>query len=432
MRLDVYGDTLGALVTATALASTGNQVVLHLLDDGLLAALERGDCPFREPDLHDLLVEQVEEKRLFFSRIDTPPADNSSVVFLALAPNLLSVAEDIVRQIARLPARAWLLINQSTFPVGTTDALRALFYDVAANASDDACQVVSLPDTLQEGAALVSFTRPSNVILGCDSGAAEARVREILRPFNRRRDAILVMRPREAEFTKLAINGMLATRLSFMNEIANLADVFSVDIERVRQGIGADGRVGEAYLYPGCGFGGLSFSRDLMSLADTLASSGVGTALLDQVMAINEHQKEVLFRKLWCHYGRDLTHRTVTLWGASFKPNTHRIDNAPSLRLIDSLLAQGVRVQVHDPQALPEVQQRYAGVEQLVCFDDEYEALADSDALLLVTEWKCYWQPDFARMKTLMRTPLLLDGRNIYGPDSVRGHGFDYYGVGRQ
>src|SRR5690606_6186138 len=205
MRLDVYGDTLGALVTAAALASTGNQVVLHVLDDGLRTALERGDCPFREPDLHDLLVEQVEEKRLFFSRIDTPPTDNSSVVFLALAPNLLSVAEDVVRQIARLPARAWLLINQSTFPVGTTDALRALFYDVAANASDDTCEVVSLPDTLQEGAALLSFTRPNNVILGCDSDEAEDRVREILRPFNRRRDAILVMRPREAEFTKLAI-----------------------------------------------------------------------------------------------------------------------------------------------------------------------------------------------------------------------------------
>lgn len=432
MQLDVYGDTLGALVTAAALASTGNRVVLHVMDEGLLAGLARGECPFREPDLHDLLCEQCAEQRLFFTSIDTPPDERSSLVFLALAPNLLPLAEQVVRQLAALPPRDWLLVNQSTFPVGTTEALQRQFRDAMQASDASRVKAVSLPDMLQEGAALNTFMRPNTLILGCDDDDAEERVREILRPFNRRRDVVLVMRPREAEFTKLAINGMLATRLSFMNEMANLADAFSVDIERVRQGIGADGRVGEGYLYPGCGFGGLSFSRDLMSLADTLASAGVGTALLDQVLAINEHQKEVLFRKLWVHYNRDLAGKVVALWGASFKPNTHRIDNAPSLRLIDTLLAQGVSVRVHDPQALAELQARYADVPGLQFCEDEYEALDGADALMLVTEWKCYWQPDFARMHGLMREPVILDGRNVYSPGGVRRQGFHYYGVGRQ
>ena len=310
--------------------------------------------------------------------------------------------------------------------------MQQLFTELAEEVSGASLRAVALPDVLQEGAAVSNFTRPEHIILGCDDEQAESRVRELLRPFNRRRDGMLVMRPQEAEFTKLAVTGMLATRLSFMNEMANLADVFSVDIEMVRQGVGADSRIGSGYLYPGCGFGGSSFSRDVRGLADTLQRNGIDSELMHQVLHINENQKELLFRKLWQHFHCDLSGKTVTIWGAAFKPNTPRIDHAPSLRLIDALLAQGVRVQVHDPQALPLLARHYAGVEGISFHDDEYRALEDADALMLVTEWKCYWQPNFIRMKELMRQPLVLDGRNIYGPTVVRGYGFDYYGVGRR
>jgi len=431
MQLDVYGDTLCALVTATAMAANGNEVRLHVPDPAVLAELKRGQSPFRgEPDLADLLAEQIEEGRLAFTAVAEQPGNDSATVFIALAPGELGLAESIVAGLARLPAREWLLINQTTFPVHTTGKLEKAFADQAADGAS--LSAVSLPDMLQEGAAVKNFTRPDNIILGCDDPRAEKRVRELLRPFNRRREGVLVMRPQEAEFTKLAVTGMLATRLSFMNEMANLADVFSVDIEMVRQGVGADSRIGSAYLYPGCGFGGPSFSRDVKGLADTLERNGIDSELMRQVLLINEQQKEFLFRKLWQHYHCDLNGRTVAMWGAAFKPNTPRIDHAPSLRLIDALLAQGVRVQLHDPQAMPLLERRYAGVEGLAFYDDEYDALRDADALMLVTEWKCYWQPNFVRMKQMMRQPLLLDGRNIYGPAVVRGHGFDYYGVGRR
>ena len=431
MKLDVYGDTLCALVSAAALASTGNDVVLHVPDMPLLQALSAGECPFREPDLPALLLEQQQEGRLVFVSVDQPPADDVSVVFISLAPSALPLANDIVRRFAALPSRSWLLVNQSTFAVGTTDSFTAVFQQSLPEKSDARFVSVSLPDVLQEGAALQNFTRPAHFVLGCNNAAAEKLVKEVLRPFNRRRDGILTMLPSEAEFTKLAINGMLATRLSFMNEMANLADVFGVDIEKVRQGLGADGRIGDAYLYPGCGFGGLSFSRDLMSLVDTLASSGVASGLLHQVLAINEHQKEVLFRKLWQHYDRRLENKTVTIWGAAFKPNTHRIENAPALRLIDALLAQGASLRIHDPQAMPALAHQYMGNPNIEYFNDEYDAAKGADALMLVTEWKCYWQPDFIKLKSIMKTPLLLDGRNIYGPEYVREHGFEYYGVGR-
>ncbi|WP_211242671.1 UDP-glucose/GDP-mannose dehydrogenase family protein [Halopseudomonas bauzanensis] len=268
--------------------------------------------------------------------------------------------------------------------------------------------------------------------MGADTPWASRLVAELLRPFNRRRDGIMHMRPREAEFTKLAINGMLATRLSYMNDMANLADSLDVDIERVRQGMGADTRIGEAYLYPGCGFGGLSFSRDVMSLASTLQHSGLQAQLLEEVLQINERQKESLFRKLWRHYDTQLEGRRVAIWGVAFKPESARIDNAPALKLIEALWAQGVQVHVHDPRALPALAEWAGERDDLVLHDDPYAAAAATDALMLVTEWKSYWSPDFTRLHAEMATPLLLDGRNIWDPGFVKRSGFMYYGIGRR
>lgn len=428
MYLDVYGDTLCAFVSAAALSSTGHQVRLRLPQGAPLMALEQGGFPYREPGLAELMEEQQEEGRLRWERCQGPTSEQCDVVWLALSPDSVEQAQQICAHLPRKPDRRWLVVNQSTFPVGTSDALQSKLRQNVG----EAAAVVSLPDLLPEGAALATFTRADHWLVGSDTDWASDWVAELLRPFNRRLDHTLLMTPREAEFTKLAITGMLATRLSYMNDLANLADQLSVDIERVRQGMGTDSRIGDAYLYPGCGFGGQSFSRDLVNLVTTLAHGGQNARLVNEVLAINERQKEVLFRKLWRHYDNDLIGRRVTLWGAAFKPDTARIDNGPALSLLTALWAQGATVHVHDPQALSTLRQWAGDRADLKLFDDPYKAAEGSDALLLVTEWKSYWSPDFPRLKQSMNEPLLLDGRNIWEPAVVREYGFDYYGIGRQ
>lgn len=431
MFIDVYGDTLCAMVGAAALASTGHQVALHVSERGVANSLNGDAFSLREPGLADLMAEQKRAGRLQVVDLEHPRDERCTVLWLALNPDELPFAHGLVGALPEDIDPEFLIVNQSTFPVGSTEALQQTL--VNRIGGDARCgAVVSIPDLLTEGAALNGFTRAQHWLVGADVPWAIRLVAEILRPFNRRRDAIMQMRPREAEFTKLAINGMLATRLSYMNDMANLADNLEVDIERVRQGMGADARIGEAYLYPGCGFGGLSFSRDVMSLASTLQHSGMQAQLLEEVLQINERQKEALFRKLWQHYDTQLAGRRVAVWGAAFKPESSRIDNAPVLKLINALWAQGVQVHVHDPRALPALAE-WAGVrDDLVLHDDPYAAVAGADALMLVTEWKAYWSPDFKRLKAEMREPLLLDGRNVWDPEFVKRRGFVYYGIGRR
>jgi len=431
MELDVYGDTLCALVSAAALASSGNRVLLHVPEGHAAKQLAKGDCPFREPGLPELMAEQAQAGRLVLCTMETPPQRQGEVIWLALSPDSYELAQSVIAGLPANRAQRWVVVNQSTFPVGSSEALQET---LAARANDIAADgaVVSLPDLLIEGNALQSFMRADSWLLGVEDTHARKLVTELLRPFNRRRDAVMVMRPREAEFTKLAITGMLATRLSYMNDMANLADNLQVDIERVRQGMGADKRIGDAYLYPGCGFGGLSFSRDVMSLASTLQGSGMQAQLLDEVLRINERQKEVLFRKLWQHYGTNLQGRRVAIWGAAFKPESSRIDNSPALKLIEALWAQGVQVHVHDPRALDALRDWAGERDDLVLHSNPYEAAEGVDALMLVTEWKAYWSPDLFRLKMSMAEPLLLDGRNVWDPDYIKESGFDYHGIGRR
>lgn len=428
MYLSVYGDTCYAVVTAAALASTGHQVTLCLPDGWVAEQLLAGRTPFEEQGLAPMLEQQKNTGRLRLHRWPAFPDDRVSAVFLALSPDALGLAQELVDSLATRNDSPWLVINQASFPVGTSEVLRQ---HLQAMPGDHPRELVCMPDMLQEGVALQGFVRPVQILLGCESEWAESLMREIMRPFNRLRDNLRVMGLREVEFTRLAISGMLATRLGFINDMALLADQLGIDIERVRQGMGADPRIGEAYLYPGCGFGGLNFSRSVMALADTLEQSGVGSELLDEVLRINERQKEVLFRKLWCHYEADLQGRHVALWGVAFKPGTDRIDNAPSLKLLEALWAQGVTVHAHDPRALPLLREFYGDRPDLVCHDDPYDAIEGCDALLMVTEWKDYWSPDFSYLRSGMNNAVLLDGRNIYNPTFVRGQGFVYYGVGR-
>ncbi|ASK34132.1 NDP-sugar dehydrogenase [Alcanivorax sp. N3-2A] len=426
MRIDLFGDTLCAQVTAAALAQSGHRVNWYLPTGRVDQALrDQGRVLYQEPGLAELVAQQRDAGRLRCLGFDEQGDAPAPVVFLALQPGTFDQARAVVDRVAAGSA-CRLLVNQSTFPVGSSEKLQARLIKAGVDTP-----VACLPDTLQEGMALQTFTRPNHILLGCNDAAAEVLIREILRPYNRRRDVIQVMQPREAEFAKLAISGMLATRLSYMNDMALLAEALGVDIDMIRQGMGSDPRIGEAYLYAGCGFGGPGFSSDVMSLTDTLRDKRISAELLSDVLRINERQKEVLFRKFWRHFDGDVKGRRVTLWGAAFKPNTDRIDNGPALSLIEALWAQDVDVHVHDPLAMPELQRWANGHGELTCHDDPYQAVRGSDALMVVTEWKAYWSPDWDDLHAAMRTPLILDGRNIFDPDYVRGHGFDYQGIGR-
>ncbi|WP_311948001.1 nucleotide sugar dehydrogenase [Halomonas piscis] len=424
MRILIYGSELSAATAAAALAWVGHRVSWLPHASQPWSALREADWLRREPQL----FEQIEHSRAdgHLTLVDSVEAvGDLDALWLGLSPSQRKDAETLLRHPAMGSKARLVLVNNSTFPVGETERLERCLGGPHIG--------VALPDMLEEGRAWTTFTRPTRWLLGCDDARGERLVRELLRAFNRRSEVFQRMPRRDAELTKLAINGMLATRISYMNEIAGLADTLGVDVEHVRQGMGADTRIGFEYLYPGCGFGGPSFSRDLMRLADAQLSSGRTSALLDRVMDINEQKKETLFRKLWAHFGGELAGRTIAIWGAAFKPGTVRIDQAPVLTLLEALWAQGVHVKLHDPAAIPALVEAVGERADLTVFsDDPYRACEGADALLLVTEWKTYWNPDWERLAGTLRARLILDGRNIYDPDFVASCGLCYRGIGRR
>jgi UDPglucose 6-dehydrogenase len=422
MKIHVYGDNLCALVSAALFASVGHDIWLCLPEGRVKQTLDADGEAYPEPRLQGLLDQQRKEQRLVYTDLNEPVPDDLDAVFLAFAPKDFALAEQIVKNLGTHQQQL-LVINQSTFAVGCSTHLASHLSPLQS--------LVYVPDFIQEGMAIDSIARPNKIILGMDNPRAENQIREIFRPFNRLKDHFLKMSLREAEFTKLAVSGMLATRISFMNDLSNVADALGVDIEQVRVGIGSDKRIGEAYLYPGCGFGGQSFSEDVMNLAQTVSGVGIKSKLLQQVLQINEDQKEVLFRKLWRYFDCNLSHKTIGIWGAAYKPNTNKIDNAPTLKILEALWAQGVTVKLHDPVALEKIAQHYGPHDQLILCQTQYEAATDVDALMLVTEWKQYWNPNFRRLKQSMNHPLILDGRNIYNPYYLKDMGFEYIGIGR-
>ncbi|MDR5898262.1 nucleotide sugar dehydrogenase [Halomonas vilamensis] len=424
MRVLVYGSELSAATAAAALSWVGHYVYWLPHSSQPWDVLQQAGWLRREPTLFDQLQHSLAEGNLtLVTEVESP--GHCDIAWLSLSPAQRDDAAAFVSNPAMHTNPDLLLVNNSTFPVGETERLQGLMLSTQSS--------VALPDMLEEGRAWATFTRPTRWLLGCDEAISERLVRELLRAFNRRSEVFQRMPRRAAELTKLAINGMLATRISYMNEIAGLADSLGVDVEYVRQGMGADSRIGFEYLYPGCGFGGPNFSRDLMRLADVQSSSGRASALLEQVMDINEHKKETLFRKLWSHFDGQLAGKTVAIWGAAFKPGTARIDQAPVLTLLEALWAQGVHVHLHDPAAVPALEEAVGPRDDLITFsDDPYLVCEGADALLLVTEWKIYWNPDWLRLSELLSAKLVLDGRNIYDPSFVASCGLTYRGIGRR
>lgn len=428
MRILIYGSELGAATAAAALSWVGHRVSWLPHASQPWSTLSQADWLRREPWLFEQIQQSLDNGHLCL--LDSPDATGGALasadaLWLSLSPDQRGDAAELLEHPAIQRCTGLTLVNNSTFPVGETEQLEQRL--------GAGHQCVALPDMLEEGRAWTTFTRPSRWLLGCDDDRSERQIREILRAFNRRSEVFQRMPRRAAELTKLSINGMLATRISYMNEIAGLADTLGVDVEYVRQGMGADTRIGFEYLYPGCGFGGPNFSRDLMRLADVQSSSGRTSALLDRVMDINEQKKETLFRKLWTHCDGNLQGRTVAIWGLAFKPGTARIDHAPVLTLLEALWAQGARVQVHDPAAVPALLEAVGPRPDLVTFTGEpYDACEGADVLMLVTEWKAYWNPDWAYLARTLQDRLVLDGRNIYDPDFVASCGLYYRGIGRR
>ncbi len=420
MRINVYGNGLSAWVAAACLAKVGNNVVIDEMAGQHQRALADISGIGDEPGLLTLIQQQITAGRLVRRQRDAHIA--TTIHWLALQASEKVIAERVVDALSDPEVTGLLVINQCNFAVGATEELQ-----VCLAGSGD---VVYVPDNLQEGSSIQGFTQPKRVILGLDNDDALVKARALFRPFTMNLDALQLMSSREAEFTKFAITGMLAIRLGYINELANLADLLKVDISVVQEGMGSDPRVGPHYLSPGCGFGGQNFDAYVSTFSSILQQQREGS-LLKTVIDENEQQKELVFRKLWQHYHGDIQGKVVAIWGASFKPGTASIDNAPSLKIIDALISQDVQVQVHDPEAMSNLQQYYPAEPLIRYANTPLEAVNGVDALLLVTEWPEYWSPNYADLLKLMRVPLIVDGRNIFDKTLVQEFGFSYLGVGR-
>lgn len=419
MKIAVFGTTLHAGVMAALLAEYGNQIYwcTSVTCEENISILS-----YQDQEVNHYLNKQRKAGFLKESPFSEIPLDIEVYLF-CFSPTQIELALKTVEKLSERPiVHPRLMINGSTFGLHGTDQLKQ-------HLPKD--EWVYFPDVIQEGNAINSVLNVKHVIVGVESSYAQDTMQELLRPFFRFSYQYLFMPILDAEFTKLSISGMLATRISYMNDLAMVAEKLGIDIANVKHGIAADTRIGAAYLSAGVGFGGENFSHDILTLSSTVSETGAKSQLLEQVWAINEQQKEILFRKLWNYYHCDLSGKTVAIWGASFKENTPSTHNSPIHILLAALWAQGVKVRLHDPQALDEIATTYGDREDLVLCADQYEAVQGAHALCLVTAWKQYWSPDFKQLQQLMQHPLILDGRNIYDPAYVKAKGFAYEGVGR-
>ena len=439
MRVTIFGTGYVGLVTGTCLAEVGNDVVCVDVDAAKIARLERGEIPIFEPGLEPLVRANHASGHLRFTTDAAVAIAHAQVVFIAVGtpPDEdgsadLSHVLAVARTIGRTLERPLVVVNKSTVPVGTADAVRAaIAAELSARGVDVAFDVVSNPEFLKEGDAVQDCLRPDRIVIGADSARAIEALKTLYAPFNRNHERIVLMDVRSAELTKYAANAMLATKISFMNEIANIAERVGADVEQVRRGIGSDPRIGYHFIYPGAGYGGSCFPKDVKALEHTARAHGHEPHLLHAVEAVNANQKRKLHELLQRHFGAGLRGRTIALWGLAFKPNTDDMREAPSRTLLEQLWAAGATVRAYDPEAGGEAARIYGERADLVLCDQQYAALEGADALVIVTEWKAFRSPDFERVRTLLREPVVFDGRNIFEPRAVEAAGIAYYGIGR-
>jgi UDPglucose 6-dehydrogenase len=433
VNVTVVGSGYVGLVAGACLAETGNDVICADVDSRKIARLNKSDIPIYEPGLEPMVSRNREEGRLRFSTDIGAAVEHARVVFIAVGTppgedgsadlkHVLSVATTIGRHMNE----SKVVVTKSTVPVGTAEKVRAAIRAETRTPF----HVCSNPEFLKEGAAIEDFMKPDRVVLGVDSDEAREVMAELYAPFVRTGNPILFMDIPSAEVTKYAANAMLATRISFMNQVADLCERVGADVTNVRQGLGTDRRIGSAFLFPGPGYGGSCFPKDVKALIRTAQEMGMEPGLFESIEAVNERQKRVLLRKLLTELGPRLDGRQVAVWGLSFKAETDDMRESPAIPLLDGILEAGGAVRAHDPKALETARGLYG--DRLHYATDPYDALAGADALVVVTEWLVYRNPDFARVKAQLVRPLVLDGRNLYDPERMARLGFEYHGIGRK
>jgi len=439
MRVTIFGSGYVGLVTGACLADAGNHVLCVDVDAAKIERLKHGEVPIHEPGLEALIKRNMEAGRIEFTTdavrgvehglfqliaVGTPPGEDGS----ADLRYVLAVARTIGTHLNRYS----IVITKSTVPVGTADKVRAeLTRTLAAREVKVEFDVVSNPEFLKEGAAITDFMKPDRVVIGTDNPRTTELMRALYEPFIRNHDRLIVMDIRSSELTKYAANAMLATKISFMNELANIAERVGADIERVRIGIGSDPRIGYSFIYPGTGYGGSCFPKDVQALIRSAHEAGHEPQILNAVEAVNDKQKEVLFQKMQRHFAGDLKGRNFALWGLAFKPNTDDMRQAPAVTLIELLLKAGATVKAYDPVAAAEAQRMFAGRAGFTLAKSAYEAAQGADALAIVTEWQEFRSPDFDRLKQILKAPVIFDGRNLYEPSMLSRFGLIYYAIGR-
>ncbi len=440
MKITVIGTGYVGLVSGTCLAEVGNDVLCLDLDPAKIKILEEGGIPIFEPGLQDMVKRNVAAGRLHFTTDIERAAHFGTVQFIAVGtPPDEDGSADMkyvtaaARNIGKYMTDYKVVVDKSTVPVGTADAVRAaITEELQKRGADTPFSVVSNPEFLKEGAAIEDFMKPDRIVVGCDDEQAAHNMRALYAPFQRNHDRLILMDIRSAELTKYAANAMLATRISFMNELANLAEKLGADIESVRRGIGSDPRIGYDFLYAGAGYGGSCFPKDVKALIKTAAvDGGIDLKVLNAVEAANDLQKHVLGNKIKARFGADLTGRHFALWGLAFKANTDDMREATSREVIKDLLAAGATVCAYDPVASAEAKHCFPNEPALRYADTQSAALENADALVIVTEWKEFRSPDFALLKTRLKAPVIFDGRNLYDPKMVRDLGFEYSAIGR-
>ncbi len=444
MKITIIGTGYVGLVTGACFAEMGSRVTCVDIDAEKIENLKQGILPIYEPGLKSLVIRNFEEGTLHFSSSLEEASRDSNIFFIAVGTPPgedgsadLQFVLQVAKEIGQYINEHSVIVDKSTVPVGTADKVRETVQkELEIRDIDIEFDVVSNPEFLKEGAAVRDFLKPDRIIIGADSLTALKIMKRLYAPFSRNRDKIISMNVRDAEMTKYAANSMLATKISFMNEIANICEKLGVDVENVRKGIGSDSRIGYSFIYPGCGYGGSCFPKDVKALIKTSKDQGFNPIILNAVEKRNNLQKQSISHKIFKHFGQDLTGKTFCIWGLSFKPGTDDIREASSERIIDDLIKHGAVINAYDPvamdQARLEFPEKWFLTNRLIFKSNQYTAIEDADALILVTEWKTFRQPDYRLMAKTMNQRVIFDGRNQYDPSETQEMGFEYHGIGRE
>lgn len=435
MNITVVGTGYVGLVTGTCFAESGNEVTCVDVDESKVQRMQEGHVPIYEPGLEELFRRNTREGRLNFTTSLADAVKTADIIFLALPtpPNEdgsadLSYILTVGKQLGPLLKHYTIVINKSTVPVGTAEKVHAAIKQNATVEYD----VVSNPEFLREGRAIQDFMNPDRVVIGTKSEKAKKILKKLYEPFIQQDKKLYFMDERSSEMTKYAANAFLATKISFMNEMANLAELVGANIDDIRLGIGSDERIGHKFLFPGIGYGGSCFPKDVSALEKTAKDSGYEFKILNAVTEVNNHQKQVMHKRISKHFGKDLTGKVFAIWGLAFKPDTDDIREAPSLYLIDDLTRAGAKVVAYDPEAAENTRQKFADNPSVSIVDSQYDALENADALVILTEWKIFREPDFSRIKDRLKEPLIFDGRNLYDLEEMKSEGFTYKSIGRK